>query len=236
MPKFSDDLYLGAAKIPFPADPLNPSPMTEGVGPMGRIYIIDAVPAISTANNIVVNQAPAGAGNLQLNSAPTGGATVRVGTDNSPQVVLDYPRAVSVGGTGGAPFVVYGFDVYGMPMSESFAAAGTGKKAFKVVTRVSVGAAGSAINVGTSDIFGLPFALKDKGYILSAQYGGTAVPPANFNVADATAATQTTGDVRGTIGGQALDGVKRLVVALALSGIQCGPNATRLGAAGVAQA
>jgi hypothetical protein len=237
MPKWSDDIYLGGAKIPVPADPTNPSPITEGVGPLGRVYIVDAVPAVATANNIVANATPTGPGDLPLNPAPTGGATVRVGSDNKPQIVLDYARAVTCGATtGAAPFTVWGLDQYGQPMSELFAAAGTGKKAFKVITRITVGAAGTAVNVGTADILGLPFRLVDKGYILAANYGGAAVPLANFNLADSTTATQTTGDVRGTIGGSAMDGVKRLVVALALSGIQCGPNATRLGAVGVPQA
>jgi hypothetical protein len=236
VPKFTDDLYLGGAKIPFPADPANPSPMTEGVGPLGRIYVIDAVPAAATANNIVVNATPAGAGDLALNPAPTGGATVRVGSDNKPQIVLDYPRAVSCGATtGGAPFVVYGTDAYGQPMAENFAAAGTGKKAFKTITRITAGAAGTAVNVGTADIFGLPFRLVDKGYIVSSNYGGAALPLANYNVADSNTATGTTGDVRGTIGGQALDGIKRLVVVLAMPAIQVGPNATRLGVIGVPQ-
>jgi hypothetical protein len=52
-----------------------------------------------------------------------------------------------------------------------------------------------------------------------------------------TPATSTTGDVRGTyVPSTATNGVKRLVVVIALPGIAAGPNATRTGALGVTQA
>jgi hypothetical protein len=49
-------------------------------------------------------------------------------------------------------------------------------------------------------------------------------------------ATTTTGDVRGTyLPSSAPDGVKRLVMTIALPAIAVGPNATRIGALGVNQ-
>jgi hypothetical protein len=49
-------------------------------------------------------------------------------------------------------------------------------------------------------------------------------------------ATTTTGDVRGTfLPTTAADGVKRLVMTIALPAIAVGPNATRIGAVGVNQ-
>ena len=52
----------------------------------------------------------------------------------------------------------------------------------------------------------------------------------------ATTATTTTGDVRGTVvPSSSADGSRRLVVAILLTGIQCGPNSTRAGAMGVNQ-
>jgi hypothetical protein len=50
-------------------------------------------------------------------------------------------------------------------------------------------------------------------------------------------ATNITGDVRGTYyPSSATNGIKRLVVVIALPGIASGPNATRIGALGVTQA
>lgn len=236
MPQFNDDIYIGGARVLIPPDRSNSSPMDAGVGPVGRIFVWDVVPALANANNIVANATPGGAGNLPLN-AGTGTTKVLAQDGYSAAIVLDTPRAISCGATtGAAPFMIYGLDVYGQPMTELLAAAGTGKKAFKVITRISVGAAGTAVNVGTADIIGMPFKLADKSYIVSALYGGAVVPLANFNVADNGPSTNTTGDVRGTVGGQAMDGLKRLVVVQALSAIQAGPNATRLGAVGVPQA
>ena len=50
-------------------------------------------------------------------------------------------------------------------------------------------------------------------------------------------ATSTTGDVRGTYTpSTATNGVRRLVLSLAVPAIAVGPNATRIGALGVNQA
>jgi hypothetical protein len=59
----------------------------------------------------------------------------------------------------------------------------------------------------------------------------------NVKVADQTSpATTSTTDVRGYIPlTSASDGTKRLVMALAIPAIGCGPNATRIGAFGVTQ-
>jgi hypothetical protein len=233
MPKWSDDIYLGGAKIPSPADPLNPSPMTEGVGPVGRIYVWDAVPATQGANVLALSQSTTAGGNLVLTAGAN--VTTRIGTDNLPQMVLDVPRTLVVAGTAVYPVTAFGFDQYGMPMTETFAAAGTGKKAFKVVSRVTAGAVGTVATVGTSNVLGLPYRLADLGYIMTTKFNGATEAP-TIVVADGNTATATTGDVRGTYTpATALDGIKRLVVTIALSGIQAGPNATRLGAAGVNQ-
>lgn len=236
MPQFNDDIYVGGARVLIPPDPANSSPMDTGVGPLGRIYVWDAVPVAPLANNIALAQAPAGPGNLVL--TPGVGVTRRLAQDGfSGLLVLDVPRNVVIAATtGGAPFTIYGFDQYGQPMTETLAAAGAGKKAFKSVARVSAGAAGTVITVGTGNVLGFPWALKDLGYIVSQKFAGVADAAVPL-LADATAATATTGDVRGTIvPSSAPDGVKRLVIVIAMAAIQAGPNATRLGAVGVPQA
>ena len=49
MPQFSDDLFLGSAQTYMGTNTNSnlgdPSPMDLGVGPVGRIYVWDTVPA-----------------------------------------------------------------------------------------------------------------------------------------------------------------------------------------------
>ena len=224
----------------------NPAPMDIGVGPLGRVYIWDTVPQALGAAVIAASQTPAAAGNLTL----TAGASVRsvINTSGSTVLQLDVPRAVSVTQAGGGTqrvFTISGFDYYGQTMSEAITSTVgstvSGKKAFYQVSSVSVAGGGTttACTVGTADIFGCPLRFIDKSYVV--RYGwnnGTADDTTGtLTVADNGTANTTTGDVRGTFApSSAADGIKRLVVTLALPAIAVGPNATRQGALGVTQA
>ena len=72
----------------------NPSPMSIGVGPLGRIYVWDVVPQAAVANNIAASQTPAAAGALTL----TAGTSVKSITTaaGTSAFSLDMPRGVSV--------------------------------------------------------------------------------------------------------------------------------------------
>jgi len=72
----------------------NPSPMSIGVGPLGRIYVWDVVPQAAVANNIAASQTPAAAGALTL----TAGTSVKsvTTTSGATALSLDVPRGVSV--------------------------------------------------------------------------------------------------------------------------------------------
>ena len=140
---------------------------------------------------------------------------------------------------------VSGFDYYGQAMSEaitSSAAISTavnGKKAFYVVTGITVsGATGTALTVGTTDILGLPVRVFNVAYIGSVKSNNTLAQDAGtFVAADTATATTTTGDVRGTYTpATASDGIVRTVMGILLPSIAVGPNATRTGALGVTQA
>jgi hypothetical protein len=248
MPQFSDDLFLGTAQtymgVNTNAALGDPSSMDLGVGPVGRIYVWDTVPAAKATNNLVTSTTPAAAGSLTL----TAGSGVTAVTLNSGSTAyqLDVPRAVSVTAAALATtrnFTVSGFDYYGQAMSEVIACSAgatvNGLKAFFQITGITVsGATSTAVTVGTSDVLGCPVRFNNKGYIARCGWNGTlAEDAATVVVADATTATTTTGDVRGTVvPSSACDGAKRLVVAVLLTAIQCGPNATRAGALGVTQA
>ena len=224
----------------------NPSPMDVGVGPLGRVYIWDVVPQAKLTTNIVA---------AVITTATTltlaAGAGVRSATlvNGATGLQLDCPRAVSTTTGAGSPttvnITVSGYDYYGQAMSEVIATGAvasttvSGKKAFyQISSVVSSGASVVTVAVGTTDILGLPLRVIDRGYITRAGWDNTLAEDAGTMTVAATAtATTTTGDVRGTyLPSSAADGVKRLVMGVALPAIAAGPNATRVGAFGVTQA
>lgn len=244
MPHYSDDLYLGPALgIQIP-DPANPSPMPRGFGPLGRVYVFDVVPVAPGPALLAALQTTAGAADLVL----TAGAGVTVSRDSMGinRYNLDTPRCVtltSAANLSAINFTVYGYDQYGQPMSQQLAGPNANTvatlKAFKQVTRVAASAAvGSNVSVGFNSTLGLPVRVNDAGYIADPKWAGSLAQDAGaFVAAVATAPSALTGDVRGTYTpSSAADGVKRLVMAIFLTGIQVGPQATRLGLLGNDQA
>jgi hypothetical protein len=120
-------------------------------------------------------------------------------------------RVISSNAADGATFsvTVRGWDVYGVPMTETITLNGTtavyGKKAWKYVNTIQYNKTGGGtttgtITLGTGDTFGI--ALKSDFFEYMSIYWNAAFQPANTGwlVADSTTpATATTGDVRGTI-------------------------------------
>jgi hypothetical protein len=224
----------------------NPSPMDLGVGPLGRTYVWDVVPQSLVANNIAASQTPAAAGALTLTAGTSAKSVVLPNGVTALQ--LDVARAVSVtqaaAGTA-RTFTVSGYDYYGQAMSEAITSTVgstvAGKKAFYYVTSVTVAAGGTttAVTIGTADVFGCPVRFIDKSYVVRYGWNNATTDDTSgvLTVADTAAATTTTGDVRGTFAPSSVaDGIKRLVMTLALPAIAVGPNATRTGALGVTQA
>jgi hypothetical protein len=224
----------------------NPSQMSVGVGPLGRVYIWDAVPQAKLTTNIVAAVVTTASA---LTLAAGAGVTSVTTTSGATVLQLDCPRAVSTTTGAGTPtsvnITVSGYDYYGQAMSEVIAtgtAASTtvnGKKAFYQISSVTAsGASVVTIAVGTTDILGAPLRITDRGYVCRAGWDNTLAEDAGtLTVAATQTATTTTGDVRGTyLPSSAADGVKRLVMAIALPAIAAGPNATRIGALGVTQA
>jgi len=175
---------------------------------MSPINVYNVVPVALVTNGICAQQTLAAAGNALLNGSLASGGTV----------TLDVPRNVIIDAAGAATAVltVTGTDVYGLPMSEAITLNGTtavaGKKAFKTITRIAASAAATDFFVGTGDVFGLPIRANSRNYVLTA-WNGAFVTTGTFVVADATAATTTTGDVRGTYAvPDAADAAKRLTL------------------------
>ena len=237
MTQFSDDLWIGVATGPQLNSYAGPGAVFAGVGPLGRVYIFDIVPAKS-ATAVCAAQAVAAAGNATINGASaTGGVAT-----------FDYARTVNVDSTDVGDttqtVTVTGTDYWGQAQTETIALNGTtlvaGQKSFKTITAVAVSALLTGnLTVGNEDVFGLPYRVTDAGYLLRTGWAGAVANDAGtFAAADTTSpATATTNDVRGTYApSSAADGSRRLVLALGLTGLQAGPNATQTGAVGVTPA
>ena len=224
----------------------NPSPMNVGIGPLGRVYIWDTVPQAKLTTNIVAAVITTAS---TLTLAAGAGVTSTILISGATVLQLDCPRAVATTTGAGTPtsvnITVSGYDYYGQAMSEVIAT-GTvasttvnGKKAFyQIASVVSSGGSVVTVAVGTTDLLGVPLRITDRGYVCRAGWDNTLAEDAGTMTVAATAtATTTTGDVRGTYTpSSAADGIKRLVMEIALPAIAVGPNATRVGALGVTQA
>lgn len=233
-----DDLWMGNATGPQTNSWAGPGTIGRGVGPLGRVYIFDVVPATASATAVCAAQAIAAAGNATINGASASGGVA----------TLDTARAVNVDSSNAGDttqtVTITGTDYWGQAQTETIAMNGTtavaGKKAFKTVTAVAVSAAlAGNLTVGSTDVIGLPYRVTDAGYILRSGWAGALADDAGtFVAADTTSpATATTGDVRGTYTpSSAANGSRRLVLALGLTALQAGPNATQTGAIGVTPA
>jgi len=119
-----------------------------------------------------------------------------------------------------ATLTVAGYDVFGIPMTETITLNGTsvvnGKKAFKFINSVTTGVATLVgnVSVGTTDTFGINFRADSFSYLQIAVSDTVITANTGFTKADITpVATATTGDVRGTYTAQtAPDGTKRVVI------------------------
>jgi len=198
--------------------------------PTSPIFVYDVVPATLSATAVAAAQAVAAAGNLIINGASAAGGVA----------TLDVPRCVSIVSSGAGDTTqvatVTGTDAYGLPMSEAITFNGvttvSGQKAFRTVTRVAISAAlaGNA-SVGSTDAFGLPFRANSRNYVMT-NWNGAFVTTGTFTAADATAATTTTDDVRGTfLVPDAANGAKRLTLWINIS-----DDDTQAGVYGVPQA
>lgn len=115
-----------------------------------------------------------------------------------------YGRGVTVKASGAATstVTVIGRDYLNQPMKETLTLNGTtavnGKKAFKYVDQVDFGAtSATTIDVGTTDVFGLPF--KAKLLLATLKDGVTTTAHTFVAGVETDPQTATTGDPRGTI-------------------------------------
>jgi hypothetical protein len=190
MPQFSDDLFLGSAPSYVGTNATsnlgNPSPMSLGFGPMGRVYLYDVAPQVATTAAVLAAKTPTGAttySGTQLASG-TGGTTQVLRTDGTTVTQLDIPRAVAVTTASGSPtnsqVTVTGYDYYGNSMTEiiqtgTVASTQTkGRKAFFQIYSIAFSAATTvAVSVDTTNVLGLPCRISDEAYIIDSGFTGS---------------------------------------------------------------
>lgn len=151
-------------------------------------------PAALDADGYAKAQAVAAAGNLTLDGDLAGTA--------------DVPRGVSItsanAGDTTQTATFTGKDEYGETLVETIALNGAatvaGLKAFKSVSQIALSAACAGnISAGTTDVLGLPLRLTMVADHLKVFFNDAADASATLVKGDATAATATTGDTRGTV-------------------------------------
>lgn len=239
MTHFSDSIHLGGAAT-------NVAPMSaggRGFGPVGRIYVYDIVPLALNATAYAASQSP-GAGAITL-SAGTG--VTAIVTNGVTRYTADVPRAVTItsgGNDSGITYTVNGYDFYGVAMTQTITggniAAVTTLKAFMSITTVThTGSVAGTVTIGTADVFGLPVAVVDAGYIMHVGWNNTLATNAGtlVDAVQTIPSTALLGDVRGTYtqAGAASNGSIRLVISIALSNLNIGTGQTVVGVLGQPQ-
>jgi hypothetical protein len=162
-------------------------------------------PDVADPNGVCEAQSGA-AGALTLDGALVSGGVA----------TFDVPRNIVIdsGGADTATLTITGTDEYGNTVVEDIQLNGTtaveGKKAFKTVTSVvSDGTISNGAFVGTGDVLGLPVFLPGTAYVLAELEDGDAATAGTLVAGVSSAATATTGDVRGTYDADsAADGAK----------------------------
>lgn len=187
----------------------------EKMAGMDVIKINLGAPDTADANGYVETQNLTSAGVFSVDTTAAA-ALLAAALDG----VADVPRNVVAAWTTTAVLTVTGTDEYGNVLVES-SASGTsmaGKKAFKTVTDISVSANVTGLTVGTGDVIGLPVFLQATGDVLRELQDGVAPTAGTLVKGDTTAATATTGDVRGTYDpNAAADGSKSFQLIAAIS-------------------
>ena len=231
--------------------PINslPSPMGQGVGPLGRIYAFDICPAAPSTTALATAQATTASTAMTLSVGSGTGVTKTTNTAGTTIYQLDVARTITFTTSSSAitasVFTVSGYDIYGQSMTEAISVpttastTTTGKKAFKTVVSITPSVSNTnTVSAGVSNVYGLPVRVTDVAYIASAKWAQTLAQDAGtFVAAVQGTASSTTGDVRGTYAPSSnANGTYRLVMGILLPAIAVGPNATQTGALGVTQA
>lgn len=157
----------------------------------GALTVLNlGAPATADADGICASQAGTASTAMTINGALASGGVA----------TFDVPRNVVAAWTNTATLTVTGTDEYGNALVET-SGSGTsmaGKKAFKTITSVVPSANITGATVGSGDVLGLPIYLPGTGYVLKELQDGAAATAGTTVAGVDSAATATTGDVRGS--------------------------------------
>lgn len=205
---------------------LEPNPLNDipGVRQMAVVEIDLGSPLVADVDGIVDAVTPTATGSLTMAGTAVSGGEADLATGLGG---AKFGRNVTVDMTGAsttAVITVTGEDYLENAMSEAITLNGTtavaGKKAFAKVTDVSIDATANVagLDVGFGDVLGLPFYVPSVDHVLLELENNVTATAGTFVAGVDSAATTTTGDVRGTYDpNSACDGAKnfRVVVASA---------------------
>lgn len=190
------------------------SQLTGPTGGVGTYTVVGSTTVSSTTITGVTSNSTYGNTSLRLPFGSSG--TVQMW---NPQALCARTVAITAAASasGTVTFLVSGYDIYGVPMTERIASTAStqtaGKKAFKYIASVTPSAT-DAINysVDTLDVFGFPLRSDFWGDVLVDYNAALLTASTGYLAAVTTSpATTTTGDVRGTYAVQsAADASKRL--------------------------
>lgn len=199
-------------------------------------YTYNIAPLTLSATNFRAAASIAGAGSLVLTA--TAGVT-QTTVNGQTRFVMDVPRNLrftSAGNDTGITFTVAGFDVYGVPMTETITGANIGiasglKAFFSVTTITASGASAGTVSIGTGDVFGLPYFVRDAGMVVKAGWAGALAQDAGtFTAGVSTTPSATTGDVRGTyLPSSASNGTRRLALTFFIENFDIANHVTTTG-------
>lgn len=225
----------------------------SGAGATANNPLITTVVSVSGTALVIADAAGQTVAAAQIGTADSSGVTASPYQSAGAASLFDATQAiartvtVTASGASSGTVTVSGYDIYGMPMTETITIVGTGtangKKAFKYISGAVANGAGVTTGthqIGTNDLFGMNLRTDFWEYANIFWAGAFVTTSTGWLTADTTSpATSTTGDVRGTYATQsAANGTNRLAIFVSLPQYNA-VNATNLNPAtltGVTQA
>lgn len=200
------------------------APDSDHVSLMSLVRVDLGSPLVADVNGVAEAQSPTGSGTLTLNGDLVADGTVNFMTGAG---AAPFGRAVTCdsGGADTAVLTVTGTDWQGNAMTEALTLNGTtvvaGKKAFGKISSIAHSATiSNGAFVGSAVLLGLPFFVEDVDEWVTELEDGVTATAGAWVAGVGTAATATTGDVRGTYSpNSAPDGAKHFVIYMAVSDV-----------------
>lgn len=238
---FSGDVYYPGYNDTHKRPGVKMTPLTWaniGAPELGDLdLLVDAATGASempNANTVTHTADDDGSSPLDNGSRPSVSTIKMANGDEVAVWTLDVPRALQArnvadtGDTVAVTITITGYDEYKEKVVEELTLAATatnvtvaGKKAMKYVRSIAITSASDAtadtVEVGTSDVIGLPFRFDNADEVVVFEDGAIATAGTLVAAVTTDPATASTGDVRGTINpDMTLNGTRRLTVLMAV--------------------